>query len=104
MDSNTILALVIGLAIAVLVVWLLWRICVWCLALVSVVSLWLLALPPMIYIPLMVILAVIAWPVALLALFGWLLLAIFPGLIPDGEDPENWRPRLRRSQKPRANR
>lgn len=103
MDTSIILVLVIGLAVAALVIWCLWRISVWCLALVSVVSLWLLTLPPMIYIPLMVILAVIAWPVAFLALFGWVLLAIFPGLMPEDDDPAKWKPHLRRNQKTSTN-
>ena len=61
MDTGAIVVLFVGLAIAALLVWLLWRICIWCLVLVAAVSLWLLeTLPPIIYIPLMVILAVIA--------------------------------------------
>lgn len=101
MDSAEVLALVLGLAIAAFLGWLLWRICVWCLFLVAVVSLSLLALPPMIYIPLMVILAVIAWPIALLALLGWLLLVAFPGLLPGWHDDiDEWRPRLRPTQRP----
>lgn len=95
MDANAILlVLIVGLPIAALVIWLFWRACVWCLCLASIISLWLLGLPTKLYIPLMVILAIVAWPLALLALFGWMLLAIFPGLMPE-DNGSNWKPRLR---------
>jgi len=97
MSTDHVVLLIIGILIVAGILWALWRVAVWCLFWVSIISLWLLQFPAVFYIPLMVILAVIAWPIAILALFGWLLMALFPGLIPpDDIDDPYWKPLLRK--------
>jgi hypothetical protein len=73
---------------AVVVIWMVWRVMVWCLFYTAVVSAWVGSLPAIFQIPMMIGLLLVAWPLLLLALFGWILVLIFPGLaVEHGEVP-----------------
>jgi hypothetical protein len=73
---------------AVVVMWMVWRVMVWCLFYTALVSAWVRSLPAIFQIPIGIALLVIASPLLLLALLGWILTLIFPGLaLGDGEVP-----------------
>jgi hypothetical protein len=65
---------------AVVVIWIVWRVMVWCLFHAAVVSAWVGRLPAPFRVPTAVGLGLIAWPLLLLALGAWSLLRLFPGL------------------------
>ena len=62
---------------AVVVMWAVWRVMVCCLFYTGVVSAWVGSLPPIFRIPMMIGLLLVAWPLLLLALFGWILVLVF---------------------------
>ena len=73
---------------AVVVIWTVWRVMVWCLFYTVVVSAWAGSLPAVFRIPMTIGLLLVAWPLLLLALLGWILVLIFPGLaVEHGEVP-----------------
>jgi len=65
---------------AVVVIWMIWRVMVWCLFYTAVVTAWAGSLPAVFQIPMTIGLVLVAWPLLLLALFGWILVLIFPRL------------------------
>jgi hypothetical protein len=65
---------------AAVVIWLVWRVMAWCLFHTASVSAWIGSLPAILQIPIVIGLVLIAWPLLLLALLGWILTLIFPGL------------------------
>lgn len=73
---------------SVVVIWMVWRVMVWCLFYTAVVSAWAGSLPALLRVPIMVGLVLVAWPLLLLALFGWILVLVFPDLaVEHGEVP-----------------
>lgn len=73
---------------AVVVIWTVWRVMVWCFFYTALVAAWVGSLPASFRIPILIGLLLITWPLLLLALFGWILILIFPGLaVEDGEVP-----------------
>jgi len=73
---------------AVVVTWVVWRAMVWCLYYAALVSAWVGRLPAILQVPIVTGLLLVAWPLLLLAFFGWLLICVFPGLaIEHGEVP-----------------
>ena len=73
---------------AVVVTWVVWRAMVWCLYYTALVSAWVGRLSAILQVPIVIALLLLAWPLLLLALFGWLLIRIFPGLaVEHGEVP-----------------
>ena len=73
---------------AAVVLWLVWRAMVWCLFYTALVSTWVGSLPAILRIPMLIGLLLLAWPLLLLALLGWILILIFPGLaVEHGEVP-----------------
>ena len=73
---------------AVVLIWALWRVMVWCLFHASLVSAWIGGLPTLFQVPILVGLLLIAWPLLLLALAAWILVLAFPGLaLEPGEVP-----------------
>ena len=73
---------------AVVVIWVVWRVMVWCLFYTALVSAWVGRLPAVFQIPIVIGLLLIAWPLLLLALLGWILTVIFPRLaLEQGEVP-----------------
>ena len=73
---------------AAVVIWMVWRIMVWCLFYTTLVSNWLGSLPTLFQIPTLIGLVLVAWPLLLLALCGWILTLVFPGLaLERGEVP-----------------
>ena len=73
---------------AVVVIWVVWRAMVWCLYYTALVSAWVGRLPAILQFPIVIGLLLLAWPLLLLALFGWLLIRVFPGLaVETGEVP-----------------
>ena len=73
---------------AVVVIWLIWRVMVWCLFHTALVSAWAGSLPATFQVPIVTGLLLIAWPLLLLALLGWILTLIFPSLaVEHGEVP-----------------
>jgi hypothetical protein len=73
---------------AVVVIWVVWRVMAWCLFHTARVSAWVGSLPAIFQVPLVIGLVLVAWPLLLLALFGWILVLIFPGLaVQRGEVP-----------------
>jgi len=74
-------------AVAV-VIWVVWRLMVWCLFYATLVSTWVGSQPAVIQIPTLIGLVLVAWPLLLLALCGWILTLAFPGLaLEHGEVP-----------------
>jgi len=74
---------------AVVAIWAIWRLMVWCLFYTGLVSTWMRTLPIIVQIPLLVGLLLSAWPLLLLAFMGWTLVRIFPGLaLAQGEVPQ----------------
>jgi hypothetical protein len=73
---------------AAVVIWVVWRLMVWCLFYTTLVSNWVGSLPVLFQIPIMIGLLLVAWPLLLLALCGWVLTLTFPGLaVERGEVP-----------------
>ena len=73
---------------AAVVIWIVWRVMVWCLFYTALVSAWVGSLPAIFQIPIVIGLLLFAWPLLLLALLGWILILIFPGLASEhGEVP-----------------
>jgi len=73
---------------AVVVLWMVWRVMVWCLFYTGLVSAWVGSLPALIQVPTSIGLLLVAWPLALLALAGWIVVLIFPRLaVEQGEVP-----------------
>jgi len=73
---------------AVVVIWAVWRVMAWCLFHTAQVSAWVGGLPALFQIPMVIGLVLIAWPLLLLALVAWMVVAIFPGLaVEQGEAP-----------------
>lgn len=73
---------------AAVVIWMVWRVMVWCLFYTTLVSTWVGSLPALFQIPIMIGLLLVAWPLLLLALSGWILTLVFPGLaLERGEVP-----------------
>ena len=73
---------------AVVVIWVIWRVMVCCLFYTSVVSAWVGSLPVFLRIPIVIGLLLVAWPLLLLALSGWIVTRLFPGLaVEQGEVP-----------------
>jgi hypothetical protein len=61
---------------------------VWCLFYTALVSAWVGSLPAVLQVPIVIGLLLVAWPLLLLALVGWILTLIFPSLaIEPGEVP-----------------
>jgi len=65
---------------AVVVIWTVWRVMLWCLFHTAVVSAWVGSLPAVFQVPMTIGLVLVAWPLLLLALFGRILVLVFPGL------------------------
>jgi hypothetical protein len=65
---------------AVVVMWTVWRVMIWCLFHTGVVSAWVGSLPILFQVPMTIGLVLVAWPLLLLALLSWMLVLIFPGL------------------------
>ena len=73
---------------AVVLIWVVWRLMVWCLFYTSSVSAWIASLPAIFQVPTVIGLLLFAWPLLLLALVGWILILVFPGLaLEHGEVP-----------------
>ena len=73
---------------AVVMAWVVWRAMVWCLYQLSSGAAWVGRLPAILQVPIVIALLLLAWPLLLLALFGWLLIRVFPGLaVEHGEVP-----------------
>jgi hypothetical protein len=73
---------------AVVVIWVIWRVMAWCHFYTALVSAWVGSLPAIFQVPVLIGLLLVAWPLLLLALFGWILVLIFPGLaVQHGEVP-----------------
>ena len=73
---------------AVVVIWTVWRVMLWCLFHTAVVSAWVGSLPAVFQVPMTIGLVLVAWPLLLLALFGRILVLVFPGLaVGQGEVP-----------------
>jgi hypothetical protein len=73
---------------AAVVIWMVWRVMVWCLFYTTLVSGWLGGLPAIYQIPILIGLLLVAWPLLLLALCGWILTLALPGLaLEHGEVP-----------------
>ena len=73
---------------AVVVIWMIWRVMAWCLFHTALVSAWVGGLPALFQIPIVIGLVLVAWPLLLLALIAWIVIAIFPGLaVGQGEAP-----------------
>ena len=73
---------------AVVVIWVVWRVMVWCLFYTTLVSAWVGSLPGIVQIPILTGLLLFAWPLLLLALLGWISILMFPGLaVEHGEVP-----------------
>ena len=73
---------------AVVVTWVVWRAMVWCHYYTALVSAWVGRLPAILQVPIVIALLLLAWPLLLLALFGWLLIRVFPGIAGEtGEVP-----------------
>ena len=72
----------------VVVTWVVWRVMVWCLYYTALVSAWVGRLPAILQVPIVIGLFLLGWPLLLLALLGWLLIRVFPGLaVEHGEVP-----------------
>jgi hypothetical protein len=65
---------------AVVVIWLVWRVMAWCLFHTASISARIGSLPAVLQVPIVIGLLLVAWPLLLLALCGWILTLIFPGL------------------------
>ena len=65
---------------AVVVIWAIWRVMAWCRFHTARVATWVGSLPVIFRVPLSIGLLLVAWPLLVLALFGWILVLIFPGL------------------------
>jgi len=73
---------------AAVVIWMVWRVMVWCLFYTTLVSTWVGGLSVLFQIPILIGLLLVAWPLLLLALSGWVLTLVFPGLaLQRGEVP-----------------
>ena len=73
---------------AAVVIWLVWRVMVWCLFYTAVVSAWVGSLPAVLRIPIAIGLSLVAWPLLLLSLLAWIVTRLFPGLaVEPGEVP-----------------
>jgi hypothetical protein len=60
----------------------------WCHFYTALVSAWVGSLPAILQVPISIGLLLVAWPLLLLALFGWILVLIFPRLaVQHGEVP-----------------
>jgi hypothetical protein len=85
---NTLLYALFVTPAAVVVIWVVWRVMVWCLYHTALVSAWVGRLPAILQVPIVIGLLLLAWPLLLLALFSWLLIRVFPGLaVEHGEVP-----------------
>jgi hypothetical protein len=65
---------------ALVVIWMAWRVMAWCLFHMAAVAAWLGRQPSRFQLPLTVGLLLVAWPLLLPALSGWLLTRLFPAL------------------------
>ena len=73
---------------AVVVIWVIWRVMAWCRFNTALVSAWVGSLPAIFQVPILIGLLLVAWPLLLLAFFGWILVLIFPSLaVQHGEVP-----------------
>lgn len=73
---------------AIVMIWMVWRLAVWCLFYTALVSAWVGNRPATLQVPIVTGMLLIAWPLLLLALFGYVLTLIFPGLaVAQGEVP-----------------
>jgi hypothetical protein len=73
---------------AIVVTWAVWRVMVWCLYYTALVSAWVGRLPAILRVPIGIGLLLLAWPLLVLALLGWLLVRVFPDLgVEHGEVP-----------------
>jgi hypothetical protein len=84
-EPETLLFVALAVPVAVAVMWMVWRVIVWCVFFTAGFSLWVKSLPAIIQIPILIVLLLIAWPLLLLALFAWKLFQIFPSLFPKGD-------------------
>src|SRR6266478_5807752 len=65
---------------AVVVIWVIWRVIAWCHFYTALVSAWVGSLPAIFQFPILIGLLLVAWPLLLLALFGWDPCSDFSGL------------------------
>lgn len=73
---------------AVVVIWVVWRVMVCCLFYTGLVAAWVGRLPAIFRVPVSIGLLLVAWPLLLLALAGWILILVFPSLaLEQGEVP-----------------
>jgi hypothetical protein len=73
---------------AVVVIWVVWRVMAWCRFYTALVPAWVGSLPAIFQVPILIGLLLVAWPLLLLAFFGWILVLIFPSLaVQHGEVP-----------------